>query len=153
MADVTYKRTFKHDDWVDNEDVVQADGERGFNRKFHELEFEFDTLGTVIDQVNAAITNIPGLAATPDHNQQTLAPKTLSTLIPIDTYNTALLPQGMVPIYYAAIFPADPNSFIAHSFVYQQISTTLVAVSIRFSNPGDNQAIFTFKVVTLKPKA
>lgn len=31
MADITYKRVFEHDDWIDNEDVVQAGGEKGFN--------------------------------------------------------------------------------------------------------------------------
>jgi hypothetical protein len=33
MADITYSRTFQHADWVDNEDVVKAGGEKGFNHR------------------------------------------------------------------------------------------------------------------------
>jgi hypothetical protein len=55
MANISYTRTFQHVDWIDNEDVVQAGGERGFNQKFHDLEAEFDQLSTVIAQINASL--------------------------------------------------------------------------------------------------
>src|SRR5713101_10104234 len=55
MASITYKRTFQHEDWIDNEDVVQAGGEKGFNVKFHALEAEFDQLSNVIAQINASL--------------------------------------------------------------------------------------------------
>ncbi len=55
MASITYKRNYQHQDWVDNEDIVQADGERGFNVEFHALETEFDSISGVISQLNAGL--------------------------------------------------------------------------------------------------
>ena len=55
MAGITYTRAFTHEDWIDNENVVQAGGERGFNKKFHEIEDEFDELSVVVQQVNTAL--------------------------------------------------------------------------------------------------
>jgi hypothetical protein len=55
MADISYKRTFEHPDWIDNEDVVEAGGEKGFNAKFHAIEAEFDKLSTVISQISAGL--------------------------------------------------------------------------------------------------
>jgi hypothetical protein len=55
MANITYTRAFQHVDWIDNEDVVQAGGEKGFNQKFHDLEAEFDTLSNVIGLINASL--------------------------------------------------------------------------------------------------
>lgn len=53
MANITYARSFQHQDWIDNEDIVQAGGERGFNPEFHALEAEFDKIGGVVGQLNA----------------------------------------------------------------------------------------------------
>ncbi|KUM99079.1 hypothetical protein AQI95_40970 [Streptomyces yokosukanensis] len=39
-----YVPSFRHQDWIDNEDRVQAGGERGLNIRFHDLEAEFQTL-------------------------------------------------------------------------------------------------------------
>src|SRR6516162_8297930 len=55
MASITYKRSFQHQDWIDNEDIVQAGGERGFNVEFHAMEAEFDTIGGVVAQLNAGL--------------------------------------------------------------------------------------------------
>jgi hypothetical protein len=55
MADTFYNPTFKHVDWIDNEDIVQAAGENGFNGRFHALETEFASLSKVIANINAAI--------------------------------------------------------------------------------------------------
>lgn len=52
---VAYTRSFQHQDWIDNQDIVQAGGERGFNVEFHSLEAEFDKIGTVIAQLNAGL--------------------------------------------------------------------------------------------------
>jgi hypothetical protein len=55
MANITYKRTFQHEDWIDNEDVVQAGGEKGFNVKFRGLETEFDNISGVIAKISAGL--------------------------------------------------------------------------------------------------
>ncbi|MGW6915285.1 hypothetical protein ACWGB8_15925 [Kitasatospora sp. NPDC054939] len=39
-----YVPKFSHTDWIDNEDRVQAGGEKGINIRFHNLEDEFKTL-------------------------------------------------------------------------------------------------------------
>ena len=63
MADITYKRTFEHADWIDNEDVVQAGGEKGFNARFHALEGELDSISSVITQINAGLGAFQPVAA------------------------------------------------------------------------------------------
>ncbi|MEI7993352.1 MAG: tail fiber domain-containing protein [Methylococcaceae bacterium] len=63
MANITYKRSFQHDDWIDNEDVVQAGGERGFNVKFHSLETEFDNIAAAIAQISAGLGGFQPLGA------------------------------------------------------------------------------------------
>jgi hypothetical protein len=55
MAGITYKRSYQHQDWNDNEDIVQASGERGFNVEFHALETEFDNVSGVIAQLDAGL--------------------------------------------------------------------------------------------------
>lgn len=55
MANITYNRTYTHVDWIDNEDVVQADGEKGFNVQFHAIETEFDNISGVIAQISAGL--------------------------------------------------------------------------------------------------
>lgn len=57
MADINYSRTLQHEDWIDNEDVVQAGGEKGFNKKFHDVEAEFDKISSVVATINSAITS------------------------------------------------------------------------------------------------
>jgi hypothetical protein len=52
---VAYNRTFQHQDWIDNQDIVQAGGERGFNVEFHSLEAEFDKITGVVAQLNAGL--------------------------------------------------------------------------------------------------
>ncbi len=58
MTNITYKRDFQHDDWMDNQDIVQAGGEKGFNSKFHALEKEFDKLTNIIAQINASLVSV-----------------------------------------------------------------------------------------------
>jgi hypothetical protein len=58
MADISYKRSFRHVDWIDNEDVVQAGTENGFNARFHALEAEFDQLSLVISQLASAVSSV-----------------------------------------------------------------------------------------------
>jgi hypothetical protein len=64
MADITYSPDFKHEDWIDNEDVVQAGGEKGFNIKFHNIEKEFDKLASVATVANDTFNTIDSSLAT-----------------------------------------------------------------------------------------
>jgi hypothetical protein len=62
MADISYSRTFQHVDWIDNHDVIQAGGEKGFNQKFHDLEAELDKISSVVAAIKDALSNIQELA-------------------------------------------------------------------------------------------
>jgi hypothetical protein len=75
MADISYKRSFHHVDWIDNEDVVQAGTENGFNARFHALEAEFDQLSLVIGQLASAVSVSPTTTLT-------FAPSFLPNLLP-----------------------------------------------------------------------
>jgi hypothetical protein len=82
---IAYTRTFTHADWIDNEDVVQAGGEKGFNARFHGIEDEFNKISAVVSQLNAALASL-GAAVT--------APITIS-LVPM------MLPWGGTPAWSA----------------------------------------------------
>lgn len=48
-----FARTFEHKDWVDGENVVQAEespSEKGFNDRFHRIEDDLDRLGALVAQ-------------------------------------------------------------------------------------------------------
>jgi hypothetical protein len=52
---VTYNRSYQHQDWINNQDIVRADGDRGFNAEFHSLEAEFDKITGVVAALNAGL--------------------------------------------------------------------------------------------------
>ena len=78
MADITYTRTVKFNDYVDGETIVSAGGSDGFNVRFHGLEDEFDTLSTVVAQLNAAIKAI-GVVPTPQPAKLVMTPNMIAT--------------------------------------------------------------------------
>src|SRR4051812_29352272 len=48
-----FARSFAHEDWIDGENVVQAEqttGEEGFNLRFHRIEADLDALGRDVAQ-------------------------------------------------------------------------------------------------------
>lgn len=56
-----FTRSFAHEDWVDGEDVVQAEqttGEEGFNLRFHRIETDLDALGRDVGQAFACINSM-----------------------------------------------------------------------------------------------
>src|ERR1700738_2213281 len=80
MADITYTRTVKFNDYVDGETIVSAGGSDGFNVRFHGLEGEFDTIGTVVAQLNAAIKAI-GVVPTPQPAKLVMTPNMIATAV------------------------------------------------------------------------
>lgn len=79
MSPVVYTSGFRHQDWIDNQDRVEAGGDNGFNVRFHGLEGEFRTLEGVVTQISNAID---GLSAAPPVHELTTA------------LSPALLPSG-----------------------------------------------------------
>jgi hypothetical protein len=58
MASITFTRGFKHVDWVDNEDVVQAAGDQGFNTRFHDIEADFDKVSEALALVKQSLDTL-----------------------------------------------------------------------------------------------
>jgi hypothetical protein len=149
MADIVYNRNFSHDDWIDNEDVVQAGGERGFNQKFHGLEAEFDAISGTVGQVNTAIKRIQRLEFSLAQPPIVLAANTASAEFPVETYDRAGLPANVEKVYFAVIFPQAGATNIQQTFLYRAAIGGKIAVSVQFFNPAAVPATFAFRVLTL----
>ncbi|MFD7297818.1 hypothetical protein ACFV9W_31420 [Streptomyces sp. NPDC059897] len=70
MANVSFSPTFRHTDWVDHRDRVQAGSPNGFNARFRALEKDLTTLSTVVADVDTALDE---LGAGPAPTQHTLS--------------------------------------------------------------------------------
>jgi hypothetical protein len=58
---VSFTRTFVHSDWVDGESVVQAEetaSEEGFNRRFHAIEHDLDSLGASVGEISLCMAEM-----------------------------------------------------------------------------------------------
>jgi hypothetical protein len=154
MADITYARTFQHEDWVDNEDVVQASGEKGFNQKFHAIEGEFDKLATVMSTVDSEIKKIQRLNFVNAQAPINLAANTASAEFPVETYDRSTLPPNVEKAYFVVILPTSPPPTpILHTFLYRQVPGNRIAVSVQFFNPITSTVSFAFRVLTLATQA
>src|SRR2546430_2771114 len=117
MADIVYNRNFSHDDWIDNEDVVQAGGERGLNQKFHGLEAEFDAISGTVGQLNTAIKRIQRLDFSLAQPPIVLAANTASAEFPVEIYDRAGLQPNVEKVYFAVIFPQAGATNIQQTFL------------------------------------
>ncbi len=61
-ASISYTSQFKHNDWIDFVDSVQAGGTNGINGRMHAIEAEFAKLSVVIAQINAGLVIPPPTA-------------------------------------------------------------------------------------------
>jgi hypothetical protein len=147
MADITYTRTYAHNDWVDNEDVVQAGGEKGFNQEFHGLEAELDKISTTFGATNTAIQSIQRLTFLTSQAPTNLAANSSSPEIPVETYDRSTLQPNVERIYFAVILPVSGATNVLHTFLYRQVPGNKMAVSIQFFNPTATPANFAFRVL------
>lgn len=154
MADITYSRAFQHEDWVDNEDVVQAGGEKGFNQKFHAIEGEFDRLTTVMSTIDSEIKKIQRLNFVNAQAPFALNANTASAEFEVETYDRSVLPANVEKAYFAVILPGGgaPQP-IQHTFLYRLIPGNRIRVTVMFFNPGAAAATFAFRILTLATQA
>lgn len=118
MANITYARTFRHDDWIDNEDVVQAGGEKGFNKKFHDVEAEFDKIAAVVGQINAALQKGISLQPIATLSEQ-LNANQITDPKDIDLYNNADFPGGTKKLYQVSVEPAPgAHGQVSYNLIY-----------------------------------
>lgn len=150
MANITYTRGFVHDDWIDNEDVVQAGGEKGFNQKFHGLEDELDKVAATFAVVDSEVKKIQRVNFTNANPPVTLGPNTASTEFPIEVYDRTGLPANVEKVYFPVIVHVAGSTRIQHTILYRQAPANKMAVSVQFFNAdAANQAQFAFRVLTL----
>jgi len=148
MADISYTRTFTHSDWIDNEDVVQAGGEKGFNQKFHGIEAELDKISTTFGTANTAIANIQRVNFLQANPPITLAANTASAEFQIELYDRANIPANVEKVYFPILVFSGGSTRVFHTVIYRQAPLNKTAVSIQFFNadPG-NQSQFAFRVL------
>ena len=149
MADIEYSPIFKHEDWIDNEDVVQADGDKGFNKKFRAIEVEFDKVSKVVSDINVEIKNIQRLKFIQAKPPLTLAGRSASEEFLIEEYGRDEVPANVEKAYFVVIFPSSGYSYIQHTILYREIPGNRVRASVQFYNPAPDNAKFAFRVLTL----
>jgi|SRR5262245_43018328 len=150
MADITYHRTFAHDDWIDNEDVVQAGGEKGFNQKFHALEAELDAIGTAFGVADAEVKRIQRVNFTNANPPINLGANTATAEFPIEIYDRTGMPANVEKVYFPIIVHVGGSTRIQYTVLYRQAPANKIAVSIQFFNADPAAAAqFAFRIMTL----
>jgi hypothetical protein len=149
MADVTYARDFAHRDWIDNEDVVQAEGENGFNLRFHGVEDELDKVGAAFAVADAEIKKIQRLQFLNAVAGVNLAAATASPEFEVEIYSRDTLPANVEKVYSVIILPIGGPTHIQHTLLYRSLPQNRIRVTVQFFNPGAAQANFNFRVLTL----
>jgi hypothetical protein len=85
---ISYTRAFQHSpEWIDNVDRVQAGGDNGFNARFHAVEAEFDSIETVVQDIDSAISSL---------GQVVTAPITVGLTPTVEPYRGNLQPWSAV---------------------------------------------------------
>ena len=154
MADIVYTRDFTHQDWIDNEDVVQAEGENGFNIRFHGLEGELDRIGSVVGTIDTEIKKIQRMNFMTAQPPITLAANTATTEFQIELYDRASLPPNVEKVYFPIIVHVSGSTRIFHTILYRQAPANKIAVSVQFFNADPAAAAqFAFRVLTLATQA
>ncbi len=149
MADITYTRGYSHSDWIDNQDVVQAGGEKGFNQEFHSLEAELDKISTTFGAANTAIQNIQRLVFLNAQPPTTLAATTASAEFDIETYDRTGMTANVEKAYFVVIFPATGSTSLQYTVLYRTLPGNKIKVTVQFFNLGSTAATFSFRVMTL----
>jgi hypothetical protein len=149
MPDISYTRTFSHDDWIDNQDVVQAEGDGGFNEKFHAIEDELDTISGVVGTIDDEIKRIQRLDFLSAEAGLTVAAGGVSSEFEVEIYDRSSFPPNVEKVYFVAIFPISGPTHVQHTILYRPLPGNNIRVTVQFFNPGAAQARFNYRVMTL----
>jgi hypothetical protein len=55
---LSFAPTFQHEDWIDNQDRVQAAGDNGFNVRFNLIKADLADLATTVGEINVALNQL-----------------------------------------------------------------------------------------------
>jgi len=149
MANINYNRAYTHNDWIDNEDVVQAGGEKGFNQEFHSIETELDNISATFGAANTAINNIQRVNFLLAQPPVTLAANTASTEFPVEQYDRSNFSPNVEKIYFPILVSVAGSTRVFHTIIYRQVAATKVAVSVQFFNADPaTPAQFAFRMLS-----
>lgn len=151
MADITYKKTFAHSDWVDGESIVQASGPDGFNIRFHGCEQEFDTISATFGTVDTAFKSLQKMTFLQAHSPSLDLPaNSASEEFSVENYDPATQPDKVHKVYFVIVIPIAGSTNIQHTFLYQNVAGGKIGVTVRFFNQDSSQsAKFNFRIQTL----
>jgi hypothetical protein len=150
MADITYSRKFTHDDWIDNEDVVQAGGEKGFNQKLHSIEAELDAISATFGVADTEVKRIQRVNFTNANPPVNLGPNTATAEFPIEIYDRTGMAPNVEKVYFPVILHVAGSTRIQFTVLYRQAPGNKIAVSIQFFNEDPATAAqFAFRIMTL----
>lgn len=141
MASFSYARSFTHIPWRNHEDVVDAEGDNGFNNRFIGLETEFDTLAATITLIGQDVDTINTGLPVPQRQvlvavqSVNLAADQVNAPAQIDTYDNADFPADAPKLYSVRLIPTitAPHGQVSHHFVYRP-GATQTEVDIWFKN-------------------
>lgn len=109
---ITYSPAFEHRDWIDNEDVVQAGGEDGFNRRFNELRAELDRIASVFGLAEGAVQALE----TRIDEVEALAREGVA-VTPVSQFDAVMNPGAFSGDQTVEAYPVDENRRIYHAAV------------------------------------
>ena len=156
MADIIYEREFEHQPWQAG-DLVQAEGENGFNSRLNSIENEFDkiseTVSLINEQINLALQRditIEEVATIPVilSGQEITEPELF------DNYPNADFP-GIRKLYQISIEPAfalPPNSNhgqVSYYLIYELAQENSTNVFIWFRNERDENTTINAQVFSI----
>jgi hypothetical protein len=149
MANIIYARTFRFEPWVDRLDVVSADGPRGFNKKFQDLEIEFDAIGAVVSQINTALQG--GLTIQPVITlSKQLTANQVTDPDDVELYNNADFPGGTKKLYQVSIEPAPgAHGQVSYNLIYAPVPGDKTKVSIWFKEEKNTLTRITARVFSI----
>ncbi|CCK24480.1 hypothetical protein BN159_0101 [Streptomyces davaonensis JCM 4913] len=99
MASLSFTPTFRHTDYVDNRDRVQAGGPNGFNARFRALEEDLGKLSEVVTQVDGAL------------QQRPTAGTLIDTTVTIPAFNSAASTGGVFDVQLGDLLPLTSHAF------------------------------------------
>lgn len=146
---IEYARTFTHADWIDNEDVVQAEGENGFNVRFHALEDELDAVSAAIGTIGEELEKRFTVEPVAIFSKQ-LTPDQVTDPEDVETYSNADFPDGVRKLYQVVVEPfGTSHGQVSPHFVYSPAPDDHTRVQIWFKNERSEMARITARVFAL----
>lgn len=159
---IEYNPAFEHRNWLDNEDIVQAGGENGMNKRFIDLRTDLDAISATfttanqeVDDLATRIDEVEALAGQGlqseliiTHSQQVPGEQSTAPL-DVETYNNADIPNGLKKIYHVGISPLGTHGQVSAHFIYEADGPDQTRVTVWFKNEQTATARFTADIIAL----